>query len=241
MLLIEAEYKAVAGNVADRSTMLQKAIAAKNNAEASLNEILKNGSPAIKAQHLSAAKKELKALEEIVDGIELDLRDAMVPYGLTQAIPSMATLERRIAYLESKPGITKKTKEIKKAKAAVANYKTIVGKMATNKKVIIAADDAVQQAYATIDNALKELGEARVKQADVFGKSAKFKKRYYSKEKNVIVLNGTQHHIDSFIQEQSVGSASNFTTAVRAETQNARTQQIHFLGEMSVATGVSSN
>jgi hypothetical protein len=235
-----AEYKAVAGNVADRSTMLQQAIAAKNNAEASLNEILKNGSPAIKAQHLSAAKKELKALEEIVDGIELDLRDAMVPYGLTQAIPSMATLERRIAYLESKPGITKKTKEIKKAKAAVANYKTIVGKMATNKKVIIAADDAVQQAYATIDNALKELGEARVKQADVFGKSAKFKKRYYSKEKNVIVLNGTQHHIDSFIQEQSVGSANNFTTAVRAETQNARTQQIHFLGEMSVATGVSA-
>jgi hypothetical protein len=234
------EYKAVATNVADRSTMLQQAIAAKNNAEASVNELLNNASPATKSQHLSAAKKELKALEEIVDGIELDLRDAMVPYGLTQAIPSMATLERRIAYLESKPGITKKTKEVKKAKAAVANYKTIIGKMATNKKVIIDADNAVQQAYASIDNALKELGEARVKQADVFGKSAKFKKRYYSREKNVVVLNGTQHHIDSFIEEQSAGSANNFTAAVRAETQNARTQQINFLGEMSVASGVSA-
>jgi hypothetical protein len=235
-----AEYNAVAGNVADRSTMLQQAIAAKNNAEASVNELLKNASPATKSQHLSAAKKELKAIEELVDGIELDLRDAMVPYGLTQAIPSMATLERRIAYLESKPGITKKKAEVKKAKAAVANYKTIIGKMATNKKVIIDADNAVQQAYASIDNALKELGEARVKQADVFGKSAKFKKRYYSKEKNVIILNGTQHHIDSFIEEQMDGSANNFTAAVRAETQNARTQQINFLGEMSVASGVSA-
>jgi len=235
-----AEYKAVAGNVADRSTMLQQAIAAKNNAEASVNELLNNASPATRSQHLSAAKKELKALEEIVDSIELDLRDAMVPYGLTQAIPSMATLVRRIAYLESKPGITKKTIAVKKAKAAVANYKTIIGKMATNKKVIVAADDAVQQAYASIDNALKELGEARVKQADVFGKSAKFKKRYYSREKNVVVLNGTQHHIDSFIEEQSTGSANNFTAAVRAETQNARTQQINFLGEMSVASGVSA-
>jgi len=236
----KAEYKAVASNVSDRSYMLEQAIAAKNTAEASVNDLLNNASPATRSQHLSAAKKELKAIEEVVDNIELDLRDAMVPYGLTQAIPSMATLERRIAYLESKPGITTKTKEIKKAKAAVANYKTIINKMATNKKVIIAADDAVQQAYASIDNALKELGEARVKQADVFGKSAKFKKRYYSKEKNVIVLNGTQHHIDSFIEEQSAGSANNFTAAVRAETQNARTQQINFLGEMSVASGVAA-
>ena len=62
------EYKAVASNVADRSTMLQQAIAAKNKAEESVNDLLNNASPATKSQHLSAAKKELKALEEIVDG-----------------------------------------------------------------------------------------------------------------------------------------------------------------------------
>jgi hypothetical protein len=236
----KSEYKAVATNVADKSTMLQQAIAAKTTAEASVNELLKNASPATRVQNLSAARKELKAIGEIVDGIELGLRDAMVPYGLTQAIPSMATLERRIAYLKANPGITKKTAEVKQAEKAIANYKTIINKMATNKKVIMEADDAVQKAYASIDNAIKELGEARVRQADVFGKSAKFKKRYYSKEKNTVILNGTQYDIDSFIQEQSSGSASNFTQAVLAETQNARTQQINFLGEMSVATGVAA-
>jgi hypothetical protein len=236
----KAEYKAVASNVSDRSQMLQQAIAAKNYAETSVSDLLKNASPATKSQHLSAARKELKAIQEVVDSIELDLRDAMVPYGMTEAIPSMATLERRLAYLDANPGITKKTAEVKKAKAAIANYKNIVSKMATNKKVIQGADDAVQQAYVSIDNAIKALGEARMRQADVFGKSAKFKERYYSKEKNTIVLNGTQHHIDSFIEEQADGSANNFTAAVRAETQNARTQQINFLGEMSVASGVAA-
>ena len=235
-----AEYKAVASNVSDRSEMLQQAIAAKNHAETSVNDLLKNASPATRSQHLSAARKELKAIEEIVDGIELDLRDAMVPYGITEAIPSMATLERRLAYLDANPGISKKNAEIRNAKAAIKNYKTMISKVATNKKAIIDADNAVQKAYTSIDNAVKELGEARVKQADVFGKSAKFKKRYFSEEKNVIVLNGVQHHIDSFIQEQTDGSPSNFTSAVRAETQNARTQQINFLGEMSVATGVAA-
>jgi hypothetical protein len=236
----KSEYKAVATNVSDRSQMLQQAIAAKNYAETSVNDLLKGASPATKAQHLSAARKELKAIQEIVDGIELDLRDAMVPYGLTEAIPSMATLERRVAYLEANPGITKKKAEVKKAKAAIDKYKDIVSKMATNKKVIMDADEAVQKAYASIDSAIKELGEARMKQADTFGKSAEFKKRYYSKEKHTVILNGTQHHIDSFIQEQSGGSASNFTAAVRAETQNARTQQINFLGEMAVASNVAA-
>ena len=235
-----AEYKAVVTNVSDRSAMLQQAIAAKNFAETSVYDLLTTASPATKAQHLSAARKELKAIEDIVDNLELDLRDAMVPYGVTEAIPSMATLERRIAYLKSNPGITKKTKEIKKAEAAIKNYKTIVSKMATNKKVIKEADDAVQAAYFAIDDAIKELGEARMKQADVFGKNAKFKERYFSKEQHTIVIAGTQHHIDSFIQEQSGGSASNFTTAIKAETQNARTAQINFLGEMSVATGVAA-
>jgi len=236
----KAEYKAVASNVSDKSTMLQEAIAAKTTAEASLNELLTTASPATKKQHLAAARKELKAIEEIVDGIELDLRDAMVPYGLSEAIPSMATLERRLAYLEANPGISGKTKEIAAARAAITNYKTVINKLATNKKVIIDADNAVQKAYADIDAAVKELGEARVQQADVFGKSAKFKKRYYSKEKHTVIINGTQHDIDSFIQEQGAGSANNFTAAVRAETQNARTQQINFFGEMNVGATVAA-
>jgi hypothetical protein len=233
-----AEYKAVVDDVADRSVMLQQAIAAKNTAEASVNELLKNASPATKSQHLVAAQKELKAIEKMVDSIELEMRDAMVPYGVTEAIPSMATLERRIKYLSQYEDVD--LVALNEAQDAVDNYKNIISKLATNKKVIMDADDAVQKAYVDIDNAVKQLGEARMKQADVFGKSAEFKKRYYSKEKHVVVINGVQHHIDSFIQEQTDGSPSNFTAAILEETKNAKTQQINFLGEMSVATGVAA-
>lgn len=239
-IIDRAERKAVVDNVSDRSLMLHEAIAAKNAAEASVNDLLTSASPATKSQHLSAAKKELKAIEDIVDKLELDLRDAMVPYGVTKAIPSIVTLERRIAYLEANPGITKKTAQIKAAKAAMNNYKKIISKMPTNKKVIKDADDAVQRAYDAIDATVKELGEAIVRKADVFGKSEKFKARYYSKEKHTVVISGTQHHIDSFIQEQSGGSASNFTAAVREETKNAKTQMINFLGEKAVATAQTS-
>ena len=236
----QAEYKAVVDNVSDRSLMLHEAIAAKNAAEASVSDLLTNASPATKSQHLSAAKKELKAIEDIVDKLELDLRDAMVPYGVTKAVPSIVTLERRIAYLEANPGITKKTAQIKAAKAAMDNYKKIISKMPTNKKVIMDADDAVQKAYDVIDSTVRELGEAIVKKANVFGKSEKFKARYYSKEKHTVVAGGAQHHIDSFIQEQTDGSASNYTAAVLAETKNARTQMINFLGELAGATAYSS-
>jgi hypothetical protein len=235
-----AEYKAVVDNVSDRSLMLQEAIAAKNFAEASVDDLIKNASPATRSQHLSAARKELKVIEDIVDKIELDLRDAMVPYGATKAMPSIVTLARRIAYLEANPGITKKTAQIKAAKTAMNNYKKIISKMPTNKKIIMDADDAVQKAYDVIDSTVKELGEAIVKKADVFGKSEKFKARYYSKEKHTFVVNGAQHHIDSFIQEQSDGSASNFTAAVLAETKNAKTQMINFLGEKAAATALTS-
>jgi len=235
-----AELKAVVNNVSDKSIILQQSIAAKTYAEATVNDLLTNASPATRSQHLSAARKELKALDEIVDSIELELRDAIVPYGVTKAIPSIATLERRLAYLKANPGLSKRSAQIKKANAAVANYKKIVAKMATNKKLIVEADDAVQKAYDDIDVAIMELGEARIAQADVFGKTNEFKKRYFSTEKENIVVNGAQHRIDSFIQEQTDGSPSNFAAAVRAETQNARTQQINFAGEMSVAAGVAS-
>ena len=239
-IIDRAERKAVVDNVSDRSLMLHEAIAAKNAAEASVNDLLKNASPATRSQHLSAARKELKVIEDIVDKLELDLRDAMVPYGATSAVPSMVTLERRIAYLEANPGITKKTAQIKAAKAAMNNYKRIISKMPTSKKVIMDADDAVQRAYDVIDSTVKELGEAIVRKADVFGKSEKFKARYFSKEKHTFVISGEQHHIDSFIQEQSGGSASNFTSAVLAETKNVKTQMINFLGEKAAATAHSS-
>ena len=234
-----SEYKAVASNVTDKSKALELAIRIKATAQASVEELLTTASPATKAQHLTAAQKELKTASKIVDGIELDLRDAMVPYGGLEAVPSMATLERRLAYLETQPSAAAKISDIADAKAAIKNYKDAIAKLATNKQVIIDADKAVEDAYIKIDASVKELGEARVKQADVFGKSAKFKERYYSKEKHTFIIKGQQVSVDSFVQEQSSGGVNNFTSAIREETKNGRTNTLTFLGE--IATGQTAS
>jgi hypothetical protein len=232
-----SEYKAVASNVNDKSKALELAIRMKMTAQASVEELLTTASPATKAQHLAAAQKELKAASKLVDNVELELRDAMVPYGGVEAVPSMATLERRVKYLAEyeKADLV----ALNEAQDAIDNYKKVIANLATNKQVIIDADKAVENAYIKIDAAVKELGEARVKQADVFGKSAKFKERYYSKEKHTFIIKGQQVSVDSFIQEQSAGQTNYFTSAVREETKNGRTSTLNFLGEL--ATGQTTS
>jgi hypothetical protein len=232
-----SEYKAVADNVNDKSKALELAIRMKMTAQASVEELLTTASPATKAQHLTAAQKELKAASKIVDSIELELRDAMVPYGGVEAVPSMATLERRVKYLSEYEKVD--LVALNEAQDAIDNYKKVISNLATNKQVIMDADKAVEDAYVKIDAALKELGEARVKQADVFGKSAKFKERYYSKEKHTFIIKGQQVSVDSFIQEQSAGQTNYFTSAVREETKNGRTSTLNFLGEL--ATGQTAS
>ena len=236
-IINKSEYKAVADNVADKSKALEFAIRAKMTAQASVEELLTTASPATKAQHLTAAQKELKTASKIVDNIELELRDAMVPYGGVEALPSMATLERRVKYLSQYKDVD--LVALNEAQDAIDNYKKTISKLATNKKVITDADKAIEDAYAKIDTAVKELGEARVKQADVFGKSAAFKKRYYSREKHAFVIKGQQISVDSFIQEQATGGTNYFTAAVREETKNGRTSEINFLGEL--ATGQTAS
>ena len=230
------EFAAVNKALQDKATAYEKALLIKEQAEASVNELLTTASPATKAQHLSAATKELKAASKMLDDIELDLRTAAVPYGKTSAIPSIATLERRVQYLESKPISKAKAAEIADAKIAIQNYRTAIAKLATNKKVIQDADQAVQDAYANIDKIVGELGEAAKKQADVHGKTAEFKARYYTKEAQHRVVNGQHVAIDSFIQDPTTPGTNYFTAATRAEVQNARTSDINYLGELSVGT-----
>ena len=226
------ERVAVNRAVADKKVMYARASAIKDDAQASLEDLLSgNTSPATKAQHLTAARESLKAASSILDEIELDLRSAVVPFGVKEAIPSVTTLERRISFLESKAGGATKSAELADAKVAIANYRNVINKMTSNKQAIIDADDAVAKAYANIDNILSELGPALKQQADVFGKSAKFKKRYYAKENQYRMVNGQYVAIDSFVTGDK-----NFSAAIRAEVSNARTVDMNFLGELSVGT-----
>jgi len=226
------ERIAVNRAVEDKKTMYARAAAIKDSAQASLEDLLSgNTSPATKAQHLEAARQSLKAASQVLDDIELDLRSAVVPFGVKEAIPSATTLERRIAFLEAKPNIAPKSADIAVAKAAIANYRNVINKMATNKQAIIDADNAIAAAYNNVDNALSELGPALKAQADVWGKSAKFKKRYFGRENQYRMVNGQYMSIDSFVTGDK-----NFSAAIRAEVSNARTTDMNFLGELSVGT-----
>ena len=206
--------------------------AMKDNAQASLEDLLSGRtSPGTKAQHLAAAREQLKTASALLDEVELGLRAAVKPLGNREAIPSPTTLERRVAFLESKTPSAATAREIAKAKKAIANYRKTINKLTANKKEIIDADNEVAAAYKSVDGILSELGTALKEQADVFGKSAKFKKRYFAKEAQYRMVNGEYVSIDSFVTGDK-----NFSAAIRAETSNARTADLNFLGELSTGT-----
>lgn len=227
-----AERKAVNAAVRDKQQMLSKAEQIKSMAQASYEDLLSDAtSPATKARHLTAAKKDLAAADALLDELELDLRAAVVPYGVKEAIPSIATLERRIAFLESRSPSKAAAAKINEAKQSIANYHKAINKLATNKKVIDDAQNAIAKAYDDIDSAVKELKPALQKQADVWGKSAAFKERYYARDNQTRIVNGQLVTIDSF-----TAGPSAFSAAVRAETSNARTTDLNILGDLSVGT-----
>ena len=205
----------------------------KDNAQASLQDLLSgNTSPATKTQHLPAAREALKTASAFLDEVELDLISAVKPFGKAEAIPSVTTLERRIGFLESKPNLGANAKQVEAAKKAIAKYRNTINKLTVNKKEIMKADDDVAKAYQSIDKVLDELGEAFKEQANVWGKSAKFKQRFYAAESQYRMLdNGEYVSIDSF-----TGTNAPFASAIREEISNARTAEINMLGEYSRGT-----
>jgi hypothetical protein len=224
-----AELKEVNAAVRDKQLMLTRAEVIKNTAQASLEDLLTNASPAAKAIHLKKARNNLATASKLLDEMELDLRAAVVPFGVKEAIPSMATLERRIAFLESRTPSKAAAAKLKEAKQAMAEYNNVINKLATNPKVIRDAEAAVLEAYKGIDNIVAELKPALQRQADVFGKSAEFKKRYFAPETQYRIVNGQYIAIDSF-----TSGPSPFSAAIRAETSNARTTDLNIMAETSV-------
>jgi hypothetical protein len=227
------ERKAVDKVVLSKQEQYKRASEIKDMAQASLEDLLSgNVSPATRIQNLAAARESLKTASILLDEVELDLRSAMKPFGEVEAIPSMTTLERRIAFLEAKGLSTANAKEIKNAKKAIADYQNKINRLTTNKKEIIDADNKVAESYKNIDNILSELGTALKDQANVWGKSARFKKRWFAAEAEYRMLdNGEYVSIDSF-----TGANAPFGPAIRQEISNARTAELNMLGEYSAGT-----
>ena len=226
------EWKAVNEAVRDKQKSYDLASRMKDDLQIEVEGLLRGGaSPAVKNSALKAARAELDAAGKLLDDVELELRATMVPIGVKEAMPSLTTLERRIAFLKSRPSSAAKNAEIAQAETAIANYKNVVSQMATNKNVIREADAALENAYKNIDNVLSELKPALKEQADVWGKSAAFKKRYFAKDTQTRMVNGQLVSIDSFVTGEN-----NFSAAIRAEISNARTTDMNLLGELSVGT-----
>ena len=61
-------------------------------------------SPKMRKDYGDIVKAELKRADKLVEDLEIELQDAAAVFGGAEEIPSIATLERRIAYIESTQG-----------------------------------------------------------------------------------------------------------------------------------------
>lgn len=234
----KSEYRAATKDVEARAEMFSKAVTIKDRLEAEVAGMLKGThSPAAIADNLKVAREELAAARVLLDRMELSIRDAMpVRAGFPDAIPSITVLERRLAWLKANPRHSAKLGDkIAEAELAIDNYHASINRISPDEYDIALKDDAVAKAYDDIKAALDELGEATARQAEVFGKSAEFKKRYYGEDTVEITVHGVPMTVDSFI-----ASDSSFAAAIRAEVGNARTRETTYLGEAAIGTYKSS-
>ena len=94
--------------VKDKAQTLDKANQILDMLQAEADAYLTPGrvSPAMIRDNLGIIQRELRAANKLVDNIELDFQDAVKPFGGTEQIPSIASLQRRIDFLENaKPGL----------------------------------------------------------------------------------------------------------------------------------------
>ena len=177
---------------------------------------------------------DLKAASKLVDDIEFELRDAVRPFAKMSKVPTIASLERRVQFLESLPGgVTKYGAQIANAKAAITKAKGSIHTLTPDSKEILTANKEIAKQYKEIDDIYIELGEARTAQADVYLKDAAYKERRYGKPKQYRMIAGQWIPFDSLFSKNQFGSS--FTP----EFSNSRTMSAGYLGE--VGLGVHSN
>lgn len=191
-------------------------------------------SPATKRDYAGVVRAELKRADKLVEDLELELQDAAKPFGAEEEIPSIATLERRINFIESSTDSTFKAKNaaaIANAKAAIAATKGDLNTLIPDAKGLAEKYDEIAALYQQIDNViLKDLGKAKHAQAKLFERSPEFKKRYYGKESSYSFIGDQYVKIDGLFDENQLG------TALREEFGNARTAAVTFAGELTVGT-----
>lgn len=191
-------------------------------------------SPKMRKDYGDIVKAELKRAERAVDELEIELQAAAKPFGIKEEIPSIASLERRIAYVEKYADSSFKAKNaslIINAKSQISKAKGELNTLIPDAKGLTAVYDDMAKVYKEIDDViLKELGEAQAERARFFGKTAEYKKRYYGKDNEYRFIGDQYVKIDGLFDENQLGMA------LREEFANARTVALTYAGELTVGT-----
>jgi hypothetical protein len=154
-LVNRKDLKAVNRRVTSNQRILNTLVAQKDHLSATIDDMLKAGSPAARQQNVPKLKKYLGAIDELVEKAELNLIESMAPLGKMPKINNAPSLRRRIDYIEknlSPAELAKVQPQITAAKNGLSKYYAAVAKMATNGKVIKDIDDSLMKSYDEIDN-----------------------------------------------------------------------------------------
>jgi hypothetical protein len=239
-VLNRKEFAAVDRAVTDISRQLDQAVDSLDRltAEAALylepEKFPVKLSPKTLKDNKALIMKDLKAASKLVDDIELELRDAVRPWGEQSAVPTIASLERRIQFIQNEiPNNGRYASDIANAKAAITKAKGSIQTLAPDASEILAANKEIASQYKKIDDILTELGGARKAQADIYLKDAAYKERYYGKSEQYRMMFG------QWVPVESLFSKNKFGTALAEEFSNSRTTSANYLGQVGI--GVRSN
>jgi hypothetical protein len=239
-VLNRKEFKAVDRAVSDLTDQLNNAISILDELTANAALYLEPENFAIKLSPKTIRDnkplilQDLKAASKLVDDIEFELRDAVRPFGEMSKTPTIASLERRVQFLENEvPNKARFSSNIANAKAAIAKAKGSIQTLAPEANEIMAANKEIAKQYKDIDDILTGLGKARKDQADVYLKDAAYKERFYGKPQQYKMIAG------QWIPVESLFSKNKFGSAFTEEFSNSRTISAGYLGQ--VGLGSSSN
>lgn len=192
-------------------------------------------SPSTKKQNGAAIKQDLNRAQKLVEEIEIEVGDALRPMGFdVPDVPSIVNLDARIAFLEKNLPAAQKAKlgsAISNAKSASSQAKGSIYSLSSSIDEITTINKNIENVYKEINDIIKDLGEARLQQAKVLGKSARYKERIYGKQKDSSrFINGQYVSVSGLFDKNQFGSA------YRQELSNSNTTEINFLGELKVGS-----
>ena len=215
--------------VAQKMSNLGEALHIRDAAQAEWENAFKtdNLSPATKIEHLETIKSNLRSADAVVNRIEADINIASKEYALSDKIPSVYNIRRRIEFLKSQPqGATRYASEISRAELVLQKA---VGNITTLSPEIAEHNKALESAWNLLDKVVQEKGLAEKEQGESLAKIEASKKRYYGKqEPHVLNIGGKQ------VKSEVLFDPDKFGDALKNEFSNEDTIEQTFLSEARI-------